>query len=475
MGLVLSTLLTTVAIGHTQQAAPSPETRVDQVFARWTGTTPGCAVGVAKNGAPVLEKAYGLADLEHDVPNTPDTIFEAGSVSKQFTAAAVLLLARDGKLSLDDPIRKYIPEVPEYDHPITIKQMLMHMSGLRDWGSVASIGGWPRTTRTYTHDHVLEIISRQKALNFIPGAQYSYSNSGYNLAAMLVARVSGQSFADFSQARLFKPLGMTSTSWRDDHTRIVKRRAVAYADRGGAFSLNMPFEDVHGNGGLLTTVGDLLRWNENFVRPLVGDAEFVRVQQAAGSFNDGRPGAYALGVMLGQHNGVPQVSHSGATAGYRAHLVRFPDHHLSVAVLCNVSSGAATPYANAVADIYLGPAVPTTTTAPAGGGRAGGRGGAPAATYTPTPAQLASYAGTYTSDEAETVFTIVVEGKDLVLRRRPASRMVLRPTAEDTFQAGGLGTIRFHRTGSEVTQLGVSQDRVFDLRFERVRTAAGTQ
>ena len=159
--LLLATVLILAESAHAQQAAPSPETRVDQVFARWTGTTPGCAIGVAADGKPVLQQAYGMADLEHDVPNRPDTIFEAGSVAKQFTAAAVLLLARDGKLSLDDPVRKYIPEVPAYDHPITIRQMLMHMSGLRDWGSVASIGGWPRTTRAYTHDHVLEIISRQ--------------------------------------------------------------------------------------------------------------------------------------------------------------------------------------------------------------------------------------------------------------------------------------------------------------------------
>jgi CubicO group peptidase (beta-lactamase class C family) len=469
---VLATVLGIGGATSAGQEPVSPEARVDQVFARWTAATPGCAVGVAKEGKLVLEKAYGLADLEHDVPNRADTIFEAGSVSKQFTAAAVVLLAREGKLSLDDPIRKYIPEVPAYEWPITIRQMLMHMSGLRDWGSVASIGGWPRTTRAYTHDHVLEIVSRQKALNFIPGAQYSYSNSGYNLAVMLVDRVSGQSFADFSRERIFMPLGMTSTSWRDDYTRIVKRRATAYADRGGTFAQNMPFENVHGNGGLLTTVGDLLKWNENFVTPVVGDADFVRIQQEPGAFNDGRTGTYAMGLMVGQHRGIRNVSHSGSTAGYRAHLNRFPDQHLSVAVLCNVSSGNATQLAAAVSDIYLGTAVQTTTAGAAagagqGGGRGGGRGGAPAAAYAPTADQLASYAGTYTSDEAETVFTVVVEGGELVLRRRPANRTVLRATAEDTFEAGGLGTIRFHRTDGQVTQLGVSQARVFDLRFDR--------
>ena len=457
--VLLATGLTIAA--RAQSASPGPQ--VDTIFARWTSTTPGCAVGVGVKGRPVLRKAYGMADLEHDVPNTPETIFEAGSVSKQFTAAAVLLLAREGKLSLDDDIRKYVPEVPAYEAPITIRHMLMHMSGLRDWGSVAAIGGWPRTTRVYTHDHVLDIISRQKALNFRPGAQYSYSNSGYNLSAIIVSRVSGMSFADFSRERIFSPLGMTKTSWRDDFTRIVKGRAIAYADRRGSFAQDMPFEDVHGNGGLLTTVDDLLRWNEHFVKPVIGDEEFVRLQQLPGAFNDGKPGTYALGLMIGEYKGVRQVSHSGSTAGYRAHLVRFPDQHLSVAVLCNVSSGAATQYANAVAELYLGSAVTATTPG------ANTRRDPPGPPATPTPAQLAAYTGTYTSDEAETTFTVAVEGAELVLRRRPATRIVLRPTVEDTFTAGGLGTIRFHRRDGKVVELGVSQDRVFDLRFARVQ------
>src|SRR6188508_1646510 len=191
-----------------------------------------------------------MADLEHDVPNRPDTIFEAGSVSKQFTAAAVLLLARDGKLSLDDPVRKYVPELPDYGMPITIRQMLQHTSGLRDWGNVEDIAGWPRGTRVYTHAHVLDILGRQKHLNFTPGTRWSYSNSGYNLAAILVSRVSGDSLAEFSRKHIFEPLGMTRTSWRDDYSRIVKGRAVAYAESDGRYYADMPFENIYGNGGL---------------------------------------------------------------------------------------------------------------------------------------------------------------------------------------------------------------------------------
>jgi CubicO group peptidase (beta-lactamase class C family) len=333
--------------------AATVDGQIDSIFSRWTAATPGCAVGAAVDGKPVLSKAYGLADLEHDVRNTPDTIFEAGSVSKQFTAAAVLLLAREGKLALDDPIRRYLRELPDYAANVTIRHMLNHTSGIRDWGSLEGIAGWPRTSRVYTHAHVLEVLSSQRALNFPAGTRWSYSNSGYNLAAMLVARVSGMPFAEFTKKRIFEPLGMTHTSWRDDHTRVVKNRAIAYDDRNGDFHIEMPFENVYGNGGLLTTVGDLLTWNENFSTPRVGDASVVAEQQQAGKFNDGRVHDYALGLMVGSYKGVRQIDHSGSTAGYRAHLARYPDQHVSVAVLCNVSSGAATQYARNVADVYL--------------------------------------------------------------------------------------------------------------------------
>src|SRR5262245_2263526 len=194
------------ATGYTQAVAVQDKT-VDDVFATWTAASPGCAVGVAVDGKPVLLKAYGMADLEHDVRNTPETIFEAGSVSKQFTALGVQLLAGEGKLSLDDPVRKYIPELPDYGVPLTIRHLLTHTSGLRDWGSIESIAGWPRTTREYTHAHVLDIVSRQKSLNFNPGTNWSYSNTGFNLAAIIVARVSGMPFAEFEQQRIFSPLG----------------------------------------------------------------------------------------------------------------------------------------------------------------------------------------------------------------------------------------------------------------------------
>ena len=455
-----------LAAGLIQVQAPQAPAQadVDALFARWTTATPGCAVGVGVEGKAVLERAYGMADLEHAVPNAPDTIFEAGSVSKQFTAAAVLLLARDGKLSVDDPVRKYVPELPDYGVPLTIRHMLTHTSGLRDWGEVAGIAGWPRTTRAHTHGHVLDIASRQKALNFTPGTGWSYSNTGYNLAAIIVSRVSGQPFADFSRERIFAPLGMTRTSWRDDYTRIVKHRAIAYVSRADGYHQDMPFENVHGNGGLLTTVGDLLRWNENFVTPKVGDAAFLAEEQTPGRFTDGTAHDYAFGLYVRPYRGVREVSHSGATAGYRAFLTRYPDRHVSVAVLCNAAGANPTQYAHAVADAYLGSALlPASPPPPAG------RGSATAPAFRPDPADLRAYAGQYTSDEAETILTVAADGADMVVRRRPDAVLRMRPIDKDVFAVPTLGTVTFRRAADgRVTELSVKLDRVWDLRFQRL-------
>ena len=521
------------------------ESKVDAVFAKWTSSTPGCAVGVATGGRPVLAKGYGMADLEHDVRISPDSLFEAGSVSKQFTAAAVMLLAREGKLSLDDQVRKYIPELPDYPPPpgittpgygeaspkpqsgeggrvaLTIRHMLNHTSGLRDWGSVAGIAGWPRTTRVHTQAHVLDIVSRQHAVNFTPGTRWSYSNTGFNLAAIIVARVSGWTFPEFTRTRLFMPLGMTHTSWRDDYTRIEKGRAIAYRENDDGFHTDMPFENVYGNGGLLTTAGDLLKWNEHYDSPLAADAAMIAEQQQPGHFNDGRPHGYGLGLFVGTYKGLHEVSHSGSTAGYSAFLTRFPDQRLSVAVLCNAASAQATQYAHAVADAYLGDrakvAPPAPTLTPAQIAAAAGlyrstltglaltvsrekdtlrgrtwafdaRGGAIATdeygtteTYervtpwSPAPQDLEAFAGTYVSDDAETVITAVVEAGTLRLKRRPDATITLTPIyanafgSTQRFSVAQLGTVIFKRDGSgRGSEFSVVQDRVWNMPFTRL-------
>ncbi len=526
--------VTTLILVAALQAAPAAAQDVDAVFSQWTTATPGCAVGVDLDGRAIVERGYGMADIERGTPITPDTVFEAGSVAKQFTAAAVLLLARDRLLSLDDPIRKYFPELPDYGTPITIRQMLTHTSGLRDWGSVASIGGWPRTTRAYTQAHVFDIIARQTVLNFTPGTRWSYTNSGYNLAAMLVARVSGMSFAEFTRRRIFLPLGMTSTSWRDDHTRIVPRRAQAYELRDDGYHLNMPFENAHGNGGLLTTVSDLLRWSRNFRSPVVGGAAFVIDQTTPGRFSDGRAHDYAMGMHVSTYRGLRELRHSGSTAGYRAYLSVFPERRSAVAVLCNTANARADTLTYAVMDrvlptILMPPAEPrppyplsdtemnalvglyrntrngtalrivrdgTTVRIERGSallaenGRrlrlpgqrwefdAGGWATVTdgygqvdtlvrMAPWTPTVAELSAYTGNYISREAETSFRATVEGGVLVLRQRPDRVIYLAPLYQGAFR-GWLGTVVFRRDSrGRIDGFSLSQDRVWDLRFQR--------
>lgn len=339
-----------------QEAPPAADltAQVDAIFAPWNSReTPGCAVAVGEGGRAILSRAYGMADLEHDVPITLDTVFEAGSVSKQFTAAAVVLLAQQGKLSLTDDVRKYVPELPDYGAPVTIDHLIRHTSGLRDWGAVAGLAGWPRGTRIHTHAHMLDIAARQRSLNYKPGAEYSYTNTGYNLLVLVAERVSGKSFSELTRQSLFDPLGMARTQWRDDFTRIVKGRAVAYTGGANGFHSEMPFENVFGNGGLLTTVGDLLLWNENFVHGKAGGPGLIAELQRRGRLNEGREIEYAGGLFITSYQGVPEVSHGGATAGYRAFLARYPEQRLSVAVLCNVAEADAGELAHRTVDLFL--------------------------------------------------------------------------------------------------------------------------
>src|SRR5688572_55158 len=230
--IISASIFLTAQVPDKARVIAGAERAFEKMTKAYVAPGPGCAVGVSLNGEPVFEKAFGLAEMEHGIPNTPRTIFESGSVAKQFTAAALVLLARDGKLSLDDPVRKYIPELPEYDKPITIRHLLNHTAGLRDWGSVMALTGAGRGDRVVTQDIALDVIIRQKALDFTPGAEYSYSNSGYQLAAIIVERVSKQKFGDFVNERLFKPLGMKNSSWRDDYRRLVPGRAQGYSKAG---------------------------------------------------------------------------------------------------------------------------------------------------------------------------------------------------------------------------------------------------
>ncbi len=429
--LALLLVLAPVGPGGAQTLPAVDPAAVDAIFQAFDNTRgPGCAVGVGQAGAILFARAYGMADLEHDVPNTPETVFEPGSVSKQITATATILLALEGKLSLDDDIRRYIPELPDYGEPVTIRHLLNHTSGLRDWGSVAGIEGWPRTRRAHTHTHVLDILSRQKALNYRPGEYYSYTNSGFNLQAILVERVSGIPFAQFCTERIFEPLGMAHTQWRDDFTRVVKDRAIAYgANPDGSWSMLMPFEDVHGNGGLLTTVEDLLRFTWNLDTGGLGGARYIEEMHRQGVLSSGQVISYASGLEIGTYRGIPEVQHSGSTAGYRGHLARFPDQRIAVAVMCNASSGNAGRLLHQVADLYLGDALAEGAPSP------------PAGAIELPPQRLEALAGAYR--DTRTGALVRITAGNGALR---AGGATVVPLSQTRFESpGGSTVIEFER------------------------------
>ena len=333
-----------------QPAADTLERHADRVFEPFTAAgSPGCIVGVDRDGRPPLMKGYGLANLEYGIPLTGESISESGSVATQFTAAAVALLHLEGKLSLEDEARRHLPELPDFGAPVTIRQLLTHTSGMRDQWALLGLMGRGPGSEVHTMAEILDLASRQRELNFAPGSEYLYSNTGYVLAALIVQRVSGMPFARFTQERLFAPLGMTATQWRDDYRRVVPGRATAYDREPTGWVQDMPFTMVHGNGGLLTSVADLLRWNRALTDGLLGRAELTRLMETQQRLTDGRTIAYALGLSVGSWRpGVREVAHGGSTAGYRTYLARYPEAKASIAVFCNTATANPTTLAHRV-------------------------------------------------------------------------------------------------------------------------------
>jgi CubicO group peptidase (beta-lactamase class C family) len=402
VSLAVVCLVAAAQVALAQSAPADLAPRIDSIFARFTPNTPGCGVGVGKDGRMLYKHGYGAANLEYAVPNTDSTVFESGSVAKQFTASALVLLAQDGKLSLDDDIRKYLPEVPEFGgQRITIRNLLTHTSGLRDqWGLLGILGRGPGT-QVHSALTTLDLVAHQKMLNFPPGSEYLYSNTGYALAGLIVQRVSGKSLNEFTQERLFRPLGMTHTQWRDDFTRIVPSRATAYSGNvANGFHTDMPFTNMVGNGGLLSTMDDLLRWNENLDRPTVGGPAYVEALQTRMRLTNGRTISYALGLEVGDYQGIREVAHGGSTAGYRTYLVRYPEQHVSVAVWCNYAGANAGALAHQVADLVLTktPTVAAQATAM--------KGEVPAA-------EIARWAGTYRDPHTDQTITFVATERGL--------------------------------------------------------------
>ena len=312
----------------------------DEVFADLTKPgSPGCALAAARDGKIIYEKGYGLANIEEGVSITPQTVFDIGSTSKQFTAASILLLEKQGKLSVHDDIRKYLPEIPDYGHTITILHLLNHTSGLRDYLTLFELAGINIDGVT-GDDDALAVIARQKALNFEPGSEWLYSNSGFFLLSVIVKRVSGKTLREFAAENIFDPLEMNQTVFRNQHTQLVGNRAMAYDPNqaGTAYVLNVSYFEQTGDGAVHTSVEDLLKWDENFYSGQVGGQPFLAEIQEPGKLNSGKALGYAKGLFVGTYRGLRFVDHGGSWGGYRAQLLRFPDQHFSVACLCNVAS-----------------------------------------------------------------------------------------------------------------------------------------
>ena len=330
------------------------DARIDSVFSSWNHRdTPGAAVAVMKGGKVVFKKGYGMANLEYDIPNTSTSIFHIASESKQYTAFCLVLLAKQGKLSLDDDIRKYLPYVPDFGQKITIKNLIHHTSGIRDQWQLLSIQG-TRLEDVITTDHVLKLVANQKELNFPVGSRSLYSNTGYTLMAQIVEKVSGQSFRQFADSAIFKPLGMTDTHFHDDHTELVKGRTYSYEPGSSGKFVHAPLNySVVGATSLFTTVEDELKWVHNYETYQVGGKEAVSQMFEQGVLTDGTKIDYAFALNIGKYKGYKAIGHGGGDAGYRTYAVRFPDEQLCIAVFSNLGAIDASELANKVADLYL--------------------------------------------------------------------------------------------------------------------------
>lgn len=335
------------------QLTPKMRAGIDAVFSDVAKPgSPGCAMAVYQDGRTAYARGYGLASLENEVPITPRTVFDLGSTSKQFTAFSILLLERDGKLALSDDVRKFIPELPQYERTITIADLMHHTSGLRDYLTLWNLAG-VATENLTTDDDALQLIVRQRGSNFPSGSEFLYSNSGYFLLSEIVKRVSGKSLRDFAQERIFTALGMTHTFYVNDHTLVVPRRATGYAPRGKDFAIEMSNYEQTGDGAVNSSVEDLLLWNNNFYAPKAGDAALIQHEHETAKLSSGEAIEYAAGLFVGSYRGLKTVRHGGSWAGYRAELLRFPEQRLGIACLCNRTDGAPDRRAEAVADIVL--------------------------------------------------------------------------------------------------------------------------
>jgi CubicO group peptidase (beta-lactamase class C family) len=417
--------LLVLGFGETQaahgQLSADTAASVDKVFAAYNRTdSPGCALGLDRNGRRLYRRGYGMASLEQSAPWSENSVSESGSVAKQFTAGAIVHLALAGKIDLDAPVQKYVPELYDYGPPVTVRMLLHHTSGIRDMWTLFTLAGIPLGSRLITTDQALQMVYRQRELNFPPNSQYLYSNSGFLLLGEIVRRVSGKPLAEYSQDEFFRPLGMNHTQWRDDWNRVVPGRVTAYTSSPRGYRVDMPFMNVYGAGGLLTTVGDLLIWNEQLTHPSIGGKAWSDTLAHRGRLTTGRDIDYAFGLSVTKHRGEREISHGGATGGYRTFLARWPDRGLSLALLCNLGNINPDGLAHQVADVFLG-------------GAPDSRASSAIASNGGSTTDLGKYTGRYRAPLTEDLLALsVADGK---LMADFGIKVPLEPTGPNRFQA----------------------------------------
>ncbi len=453
------------------EETPGPATAdIDAIFAEWDRThSPGCSLGVYRDGEIAYARGYGMANLEHGIANSPRTVFRIGSTSKQFTAMAVALAAERGELALDDDIRKLLSEMPSYGEPVTVRHLVHHTSGLRDYLGLQWLAD---RGEDYSVSEALAIIARQRALNFAPGEQFLYSNSNYFLMSQLVERATGQTLRAWTEEHLLRPLGMRHTHFHDDHTHIVRQRANGYSPaEDGGFRTDMTILDMVGDGGIYTTVEDLLLWDNNFYDNRLGKGGpgLIELVETPAELDDGEETPYGFGLFVGEHRGVRMISHGGAFVGYRAAMNRFPDHRLTVAVLCNLGSINPEPLARGVAELYLGDALEPEAEA-AADGEVPAAAGAEVAT-----ADLERVSGWYWWAQVSAARQLLVRDGRLVYSRGGGHDTELAPQGGDRFLMVDVGArveVRFEPAGGKPERMLVDSGNETPTVFEAFEQAA---
>ena len=443
-------------------------TQVDELFAEWDGEiSPGAVVGIFMDGRIIYSKGYGVANLDYDIPITPQSVLRIGSISKQFIAMCIAMLAEQGKLSFDDDIRTYLPEMPDYGNQVTIRHLLHHTSGIREYLALVNLIGKPEgSVFGYTTRELVELLSRQQRLNFEPGSQFSYTNSGYFLLAEIVTRVSGMKASAFAQENIFEPLGMTQTRFYDDPNAIIRNQAFGYSPkRDGGYRLDILRSDVIGDLGVITTVEDFLHWDNNFYENKLGAGtkNLITMMFTRGRTSSGEDLSYALGLEFDSYRGLKTMGHGGSAVGYVAEFLQFPEQRFSVVILSNLSSFRPGRIARQVADLYL---ANQFSEAQASDERDRTRPDAPEPVERLTP-ELEAFIGDFYSEELDFVYSFMVEGSSLQFEIR-GSRMELLPLSEDQFGWGRRELNFFRDESGIVSGFTLDAGDVQDLNFQKI-------